>query len=125
MSGSVIAAGDQDICPLDHAWCVSKPTRDRLGRTAVACGIEGTIARGVWRGKAKRGKVYTVRSATRGRLDVRARLDPVKQQAARLESPSSAAPRASHGRNCVLEGVTDFEIDDDDRVARLPYFERV
>ncbi len=89
LNGSIVAAGDQDILSRSitrGAFSKAYPGTGSVG-TAVACGIEGTIARGVWRGTSERGKSYTVRIGhPAGCLDVRARLDPVSNKPPALES---------------------------------------
>jgi hypothetical protein len=88
-NGSVVAAGDHDILSRSitrGAFSKAYPGTGSVG-TAVACGIEGTIAHGVWRGTGERGKTYNVRIGhPSGRLEVRARLDPVSNKPPALES---------------------------------------
>jgi hypothetical protein len=89
LNGSVIAIGDQDILSRSitrGAFSKAYPGTGSVG-TAVACGIEGTIAHGLWRGTSERGRSYDVRIGhPSGRLEVRARLDPVSNKPPALES---------------------------------------
>lgn len=78
-NGRVIASGDYDIVSRSitrGAFSKAYPGTGSVG-TAVACGIDGTIAHGVWRGTSERGKTYNVRIGhPSGCLEVHARLDP-------------------------------------------------
>jgi 2-methylaconitate cis-trans-isomerase PrpF len=69
-----------------RAFSKAHPGTGSIG-TSVACGIKGTIAHEAYRGKAERGKTYSVRIGhPGGHLEVRARLDPESNKAPAIES---------------------------------------
>jgi 2-methylaconitate cis-trans-isomerase PrpF len=69
-----------------RAFSKAHPGTGSIG-TAVACGIEGTIAQEAYRGSAERGKFYSVRIGhPGGHLEVRAKLDALSNKPPMLES---------------------------------------
>jgi len=69
-----------------RAFSKAHPGTGSIG-TAVACGIEGTIAAEAYRGKAERGNSYSVRIGhPGGHLEVRAKLDALSNKPPMLES---------------------------------------
>ena len=69
-----------------RAFSKAHPGTGSIG-TAVACGIEGTIAHERYRGKSVRGESYSVRIGhPGGHLEVRAKLDPLSNKPPMLES---------------------------------------
>ncbi len=69
-----------------RAFSKAHPGTGSIG-TSVACGIAGTIAHEAYRGKAERGKPYSVRIGhPGGHLEVRARLDPESNKLPAIES---------------------------------------
>jgi 2-methylaconitate cis-trans-isomerase PrpF len=69
-----------------RAFSKAHPGTGSIG-TAVACGIEGTIAAEAYRGKAERGKSYSVRIGhPGGHLEVQAKLDALSNKPPMLES---------------------------------------
>ena len=69
-----------------RAFSKAHPGTGSIG-TAVACGIEGTIAHEAYRGKTGRGESYSVRIGhPGGHLEVRAKLSPLGNEPPRLES---------------------------------------
>jgi 2-methylaconitate cis-trans-isomerase PrpF len=84
-----VDAADHDILSRSmarRAFSKAHPGTGSIG-TSVACGIEGTIAQEAYRGKAVRGKPYSVRIGhPGGHLEVRAKLDAISNQPPMLES---------------------------------------
>lgn len=89
LNSVVVDEGDHDILSRSmarRAFSKAHPGTGSIG-TSVACGIEGTIAREVYRGNSERGKSYGVRIGhPGGHLEVRAKLDPIGNQLPTLES---------------------------------------
>jgi 2-methylaconitate cis-trans-isomerase PrpF len=89
LNNVVVNEADHDILSRSmarRAFSKAHPGTGSIG-TSVACGIEGTIAQAAYRGKAERGKSYSVRIGhPGGHLEVRAKLDPISNQPPMLES---------------------------------------
>jgi 2-methylaconitate cis-trans-isomerase PrpF len=89
LNNFVVDEADHDILSRSmarRAFSKAHPGTGSIG-TSVACGIEGTIAQEAYRGKAMRGKSYSVRIGhPGGHLEVRAKLDAISNQPPMLES---------------------------------------
>jgi len=89
LNNEMVDAGDHDILSRSitrRAFSKAYPGTGSIG-TSVACGIAGTIAHEVFRGTSHRGKTYSVRIGhPAGRLEVRTRLDPIRNKPPAIES---------------------------------------